>query len=234
MLALRQCGGRKRDKLVRRARSLRADGMLTTTISDRASGGVDARSLDGVAFLQERERIFRRHVQRVLGGFAYLWVIEVGEEGGRVHRHYLVRWRRRAMVSGFRRGWLPPWVLVKLQDFAKSAHLGRIDWRPIENEESAGRYVTKYVSKTIAELGEGLPVRFRRFGSNEHYEEPKEPGWWSVAFPLDVVLRLLDAPPLRATAFDYWLLPESYLEPCRPSRPPPSVEQVLNLPLSAW
>ncbi|HEX3409864.1 MAG TPA: hypothetical protein VHS07_06260, partial [Candidatus Binataceae bacterium] len=71
-----RCGGRKRDKLVRRARWLRADGMLTTTISDRASDGVDARSLDAVAFLQKRERIFRRHVDRVFGGFAYLWVVE--------------------------------------------------------------------------------------------------------------------------------------------------------------
>jgi hypothetical protein len=207
--------------------------MLTTTISDRASDGVDARSLDAVAFLQKRERIFRRHVDRVFGGFAYLWVVEIGEQGGRVHRHYLVRWRRRAIVSGFRRGWLPPWALVKLQDFAKSAHLGRIDWRPIENEQCAAHYVAKYVGKTIGELGEELPVRFRRFGSNEHYEEPKEEGWRSIAMPLAMVIGLLDAAPLRATALNYWLLPESYLDSFRSSRPPPA-EQVLNLPRSDW
>jgi hypothetical protein len=126
------------------------------------------------------------------------------------------------MLSGFRRCWLPRWALVRLQDFAKSARLGRIDWSPIDDEESAARYVAKYVSKTIVELDERLPVRFRRFGSNEHYEEPKEPGWRSVAYPVGVVLRLLDAPPLRAAVLDYWLLPHSYLDSCRPSRPPPT------------
>jgi hypothetical protein len=71
--------------------------MLITTISDRASGGVDARSLDAVAFLQGLARIFRRHVNRVLGGFAYLWVIEAGEQGGRG-----ATYRARAFPSGER------------------------------------------------------------------------------------------------------------------------------------
>jgi hypothetical protein len=206
--------------------------MLTTTISDARAGGVDAKSLEAVEFLQKRERVFRRHVNRALGGFAYLWIVEVGEKGGRVHRHYLIRWKRRVLVSGFRRGWLPKWMLTRLQDFAKSAGLGRLDWRPIENEESAARYVAKYVAKTIGELGEGLPVRFRRFGSNEHYEEATEPGWRSVAFPLDAVLRLMDAKPLGPPSREYWLLPEKDVGRYIPPHPPP--EKVLCLPGAAW
>lgn len=207
----KRCGSRKRDKLARRGMALHADGMLTTTISDARSGGVDATSVEAVAFIQERERVFRRHIQRVLGGFAYLWVVEVGEESGRVHRHYLVRWKRRALVAGFRRGWLPKWVLSALQEFAKSAGLGRIDWLPCTDEQVAARYVAKYVTKTMDALEPLMSERvgrapFRRFGSNEHYDEPREAGWVSVGLPVETVVRMLAPSP--AAQFSYFVLPD--------------------------
>lgn len=193
----RRCAGRKRDKLVRRARALRPDGMLTTTISDAWSGGIDASGPDALKFLQERERVWRQHIQRVLGGFAYLWVVEFGEKNHRAHRHYLVRWRRRALVAGFRRGVLPRWVLSRLQGFAKSAGLGRVDWVPCHDEAGAAIYAAKYVGKTIGAESE-FPAGRRRFASNEPYEEPKEPGWFGVPLSIDVVRRLRETPLLPA------------------------------------
>ena len=216
----KRCGSRKRDKLARRAMSIRPDGMLTTTISDAHSGGIDATSPEAVAYIQARERIFRRHIKRVLGGFAYLWVVEVGEEGGRVHRHYLLRWKRRALVAGFRRGWLPKWVLQKLQQFARDAGLGRIDWQPITDDRVAALYAAKYVTKTADALQPmieaGGRVPFRRFASNEHYKEPREVGWFSIGASVETVARAL-APESEFEGGRYFLLPEWAL----PSRASP-------------
>lgn len=216
----KRCGSRKRDKLARRAAALRPDGMLTTTISDACSGGIDATSLEAVAYMQQRERVFRRHIKRVLGGFAYLWVVELGELGGRVHRHYLVRWNRRALVAGWRRGWLPKYVLEKLQKFARDAGLGRVDWQPITDDRVASLYVAKYVTKTADALQPvikaGGRASFRRFASNEHYDEPRETGWVSLNVSVQTAVRLF----MPATTFEggpYWLLPDWAL----PSRPGP-------------
>lgn len=223
----RRCGGRKRDKLVRRGLALKADGMLSTTISDRWSDGLDATSPEALAFLQKRERVFRRHIERVLGGFAYLWVVEFGEKNHRAHRHYLVRWRRRALVAGFRRGFVPRWLLTRLQDFAKSAGLGRPDWQPCPDDGVLARYVAKYVTKTVGECE--MPRRFRRFGSNEHYEEPKEPGWRFMRQPVENVLRFLEGAPAPAASFLIALLPDAALAPPIRLRDGP-----LQRPLPDW
>ena len=63
--------------------------MLTTTISDAWSDGLDAKSPSALEYLQDCDRVFRQHVERVFGKVAYLWTVERGEEGGRWHRHYL-------------------------------------------------------------------------------------------------------------------------------------------------
>lgn len=217
----KRCGSRKRAKLARRAAWLRPDGMLTTTISDARSGGIDATSLEAVAYVQARERIFRRHIKRVLGGFAYLWVLELGDEGGRVHRHYVVRWTRRALVAGWRRGWLPKYVLERLQQFARDAGLGRIDWQPITDDRVAARYVAKYVTKTagalqpLTEAGGRAP--FRRFASNAHYEEPRESGWVSWAASVETVARVFASEGAASEVGRYFLLPDWAL----PSRASP-------------
>lgn len=225
----RPCGSRKRDKLARRGASLHVDGILTTTISDRSSGGLDASGPEALAYLQERERVFRRHVQRLLGFFIYLWVVEFGEENGRVHRHYLWRWKNRKLVAGFRRGWLPKHVLRLLQECAKSAGLGRIDWSPVRDDRGAASYVAKYVAKTLGT--EEFPTRTRRFSSNEHYEEPKEAGWQFANLPADVVLRALNRIDEPVPSREYWLLPEEYLPhapPPIPSPPRPSIQLRLS------
>lgn len=216
----RQCGGRKRDKLARRGAALHADGMLTTTISDAWSDGLDAASPEALAYLQERDRVFRRHVERAFGKAAYLWVVEAGEAAGRWHRHYLWRWRE--PIRGGRRGWLPRWMLSRLQDFARSAGLGRMDWQPLDDDRAAARYVSKYVAKAAGD-GEGLKLapargpecichpdleeclcgapgshparRFRRFASNEPYSEPREPGWRYANRPVVWVERFLMCKP---------------------------------------
>jgi hypothetical protein len=191
--------------------------MLTTTISDRWTGGLDASSPRALDYLQEHDRIFRRHVERAFGKFFYLWTVEQGEQNDRWHRHYLWRWKSAAWRG--RRGWLPRKVLIALQDFAKSAGLGRVDWQPISDNNMAARYVAKYVTKTQhaaleapaerdpecvchpgidcicgAPTGSKRAKRFRRFGSNEHYEEPHAEGWQFLNMPVAFVNRWLGMP----------------------------------------
>ena len=210
-----RCGSRKRDKLARRGAALKPDGMMTLTISDRYSDGLDAASPEALAFLQERARVFMRHINRVFGRVVYLWVYETGEKNGRWHRHYLWRWRG-GLIRG-RRGWIPKHMLRQLQDFAKSAGLGRLDWRPCNDDRRASGYVAKYVTKTLSVIAGAASRRFRRFGSNEHYEERKEEGWRFVRASVEVAQRALEAGPERAASRVYWLLDDGHL----PNRAPP-------------
>ena len=214
------CAHRKRKKLAQRAASLNPDGMLTTTISDRWSDGLNASSADAMAFLQQRERVFRHHIVRAIGKFAYLWVYETGGQHGRVHRHYLVRWKDRALLHGHRRGRLPKWILQKMQAFAKNARLGRIDWQPIYNAQGAGSYVAKYITKTIGDAAHQFPKGFRRFASNDPYKHAKASGWMFSKWPVDVIRRTLEHQylpwPLQEPFVShherlFWLLAEAYL-----------------------
>jgi hypothetical protein len=184
--------------------------MLTVTISDARSAGLDATSEEARSFLQERCSVFNQHIRRVFGSFGFLWVVETGEKGGRVHRHYMIRWDDRRLLSGFRRGWLPKHVLARLQAFAKSAELGRIDWMPCHDEIGAARYVTKYVTKTLKTakpLIDGVRSRFRRYASNVHYDQPRAEGWKSVGLSLETIARIFAAaPPVDGASI--WILPD--------------------------
>jgi hypothetical protein len=208
--------------------------MLTTTISDAWSDGLDAKSPSALEYLQDCDRVFRQHVERVFGKVAYLWTVERGEEGGRWHRHYLWRWRTLPAWHG-RRGWLPKTVLKKLQSFAKSAGLGRMDWQPIDDDRAAARYASKYVAKledadleapavrdplcvchpSLSQCLCGAPTsrrakRFRRFSSNEHYEEPRAEGWRFLPFAVETVQRMMFVEPPAASftiALSPWRAP---------------------------
>ena len=88
----------------------------------------------------------------------------------------------------------------------------------VRDDRRASRYLAKYVTKTLGEVADSLPKRFRRFGSNEPYVEPKEAGWRFIWASVEAARRALELRgPERAASSVYWLLDDAHL----PNRAPP-------------
>lgn len=220
----RACGQYKARKVADRFSRLGADYFITLTLPPGRGWPTD----ENYRYLQTAWRWFSRYLQRHKLVAAYGWVGEVSAEkpecvclkpnearargvvgpsdclcgigGNRLHRHMLVKLGTAA--NRFGRKWLP---YEALQAAAKRCGLGTIDCRPVFSIHGATRYVSKYLTKSIAVAPtDRLGARRRRFAMNVRIEETKESGWaFSFLRPALVAVEYLGAIAVDWDA-DYW------------------------------
>lgn len=180
------CGKHKAGKVAKRMSRLDPTHLVTVSLR-RAASLADAPELHA------RLRPWLRWLQRQPWGLVhYGWVLELGEQTGQLHLHFVARFRSR---------WLP---YSKIQAAAERAGIGVPDFEQIFRAEGAVRYVTKYITKG---LDADLAARTRRFGITPGAAPAvSNPDWQIVrnAAELGLVggnLRLVLASPMYAAPF---------------------------------
>lgn len=176
------CARRKSKRVQKRMLLMEPTHLLTFSLR-RSACAVE----DDLRELHGRRRAFYRWLQRQPWGMVRQgWIVEVGELNGQLHIHALVRMRSRFLPYS------------KVQEAARRVGLGVPDFQQIWRQETAARYVAKYVSKGLGEVG--LRRTTRRFGMSTGFTLAKNPDWTlsgpedDLPIPASVLRLVLSAP----------------------------------------
>lgn len=157
----RECGERKRRRLIQRMLKLEGTHLLTLTLPSER--GYPTR--ENLEYFHARRRVFFRWMQRQPWGMVkHGWIREIGEIGGRLHLHALVRMRSR---------FLP---YARIQEVAANCGLGVVDFQSVWRREGAARYVAKYTAKGF-DVEDGELAGCRRFGMTPGHNLSSNPDW---------------------------------------------------------